>query len=161
MDVPYNKAAPLLAQAQSINDFFANVFQKIACDENVKSYIVSIFSKYKTSYYDLSKDSITIQFSIAKQNNNFEKFQTIGDWLFWMSSICPEYLQSASKDYYYSVGRNSYFNCYRIVRQFEIYEILADDFVPLSEQSAEILSELKQEDLFEDISFYHIFNRSK
>lgn len=109
------------------------------CDETVKSYIVSIFSKYKTVYYDLSKDSITIQYGLAKQNNNFEKFQSIADWLFFANALFPESLNAASKDYYYSIGQLSYFNCYRIIRQFTIYEVLADNFASLSEQSGKII----------------------
>jgi hypothetical protein len=121
-----------LAQGSNINNYFSDILKNIACDENVKSYIVSIFAKYKTSRYDLSKDSITVQYSAAKSNNNFEKFQTVADYLFFANSIFPESLNNASKDYYYSIGQLSYFNCYRIIHEWQIYERLADRFVPLS-----------------------------
>lgn len=139
MNMLYNKATPLLMQDHNINNYFTGLLKNITCDENVKGYIVSIFSKYKTSYYDLSKDSITIQFSIAKSNNSFEKFQTIADWLFFANAIFPESLKNAPKNYYYSIGKLSYFYCYRIVKQFTIYEMLADNFVPLSEQSGKVI----------------------
>jgi len=131
VNLHFNNELPL-AQGTSINNYFADVLKNIACDEKVKSYIISIFSKYKTSHYDLSKDSITIQYSSAKSNNNFEKFQTVGDWLFFANSIFPESLNGASKDYYYSIGQLSYFNCYRIIHEWQIYESLADNFIPLS-----------------------------
>lgn len=139
MTIEYNNAVCPLMQEHNINNYFTKILNNISYDENVKSYIVSIFSKYKTSHYDLSKDSITIQYSIARSNNNFEKFQTIGDWLFFTNAIFPETLNDASKDYYYSIGRLSYFNCYRIIKQFKIYELLADDFVILSKQSGKII----------------------
>ena len=123
----------------SINKYFIEKLDTLDCDENVKSYIVSIFSKYKTTYYDLSKESITIQYSLAKLNNNFENFQTIGDWIFFCNTLFPETLKNASKDYYYSIGRLSYFNCYRIIKQFKIYELLADNFIILSLKSRKII----------------------
>jgi hypothetical protein len=130
----------------SINDFFTDRLKELKCDENVKSYIISIFSKYKSSNYDLSKESITAQYCDAKLNNNFEKFQNIADWLFMASSIFPESLKGASKDYYYNIGRFSYFNCYRIVRQWQIYELLADNFIHLSNDSGKIIRNQTYED---------------
>jgi hypothetical protein len=127
----YNYELPL-AQGANINNYFSDILKNIACDEKVKNYIIGIFSKYKTSHYDLSKDSITIQYSSAKSNNNFEKFQNVADWLFFTNSLFPESLRGASKDYYYSIGRLSYFNCYRIIHEWQLYEQLADQFVPLS-----------------------------
>ena len=131
-----------LTQATTINNYFVEILKNIKCDENVKSYIVSIFSKYKTAHYDLSKDSITLQYSEAKHNNNFEKFQTIADYLFFTNSMFPQSLTNASKDYYYSIGQLSYFSCYRIIRDWKIYERLADDFVPLSEQTGKIILDI-------------------
>lgn len=128
-----------MEHCDSLNNYFAKNLNKLNCDEYVKSYIVSIFSKYKNSYYDLSKDSVTIQYSLAKNNNSFEKFQTIGDYLFYCNALFPETLKNASKDYYYSMGRLSYFNCYRIVRQFKLYELLADNFITLSITSGKII----------------------
>ena len=123
----------------SINYYFSEKLSGLVCDEITKSYIVSIFSKYKTAHYDLSKDSITLQYSLAKSNNDFEKFQTVGDWIFFINAIFPDALKNASKDYYYSIGQLSYFNCYRMVRQFKIYELLADNFIILSKKSGEII----------------------
>jgi len=139
-----------VAQGTSINNYFADILKNIVCDENVKSYIVSIFSKYKTSHYDLSKDSITIQFSSAKSNNNFEKFRTVADYLFFANSVFPESLNNASKDYYYSIGRLSYFNCYRIIHDWKLFEQLADQFIPLSTECRSIILEPKHDQL----SFY-------
>ena len=123
----------------SLNYYFTKKLSGLSCDEITKSYIISIFSKYKTAHYDLSKDSITLQYSLAKSNNDFEKFQTIADWLFFANAIFPDVLKNASKDYYYSIGQLSYFSCYRIVRQFKIYEFLADNFIVLSRKSGEII----------------------
>ena len=124
---------------RTVNDYFTDKLNDLNCDENVKSYIISIFSKYKSAHYDLSKDSITTQFYEAKLKNDFEKFQTVADYLFFMNSLFPEALNAASKDYYYNIGRLGYFNCYRIVRQFKIYEQLADDFIVLSNKSRYII----------------------
>jgi hypothetical protein len=124
---------------QNINNFFTDKLKNLDCDDNVKSYIISIFSKYKSSNYDLSKESIALKYYEAKISNDFEKFQTVADWIFMVSSMYPESLKYASKDFYYSIGKLSYFGCYRIVRQWHLFEMLADDFIPLSIKSGKII----------------------
>jgi len=139
MNIIHNNATLPIAQAGDINYYFADKLKNIVCDEMTKNYIIGIFSKYKTSYYDLSKNSITIQYGEALLGNNFEKFQTIADWLFFANAIFPESLKNASKNYYYSIAQLSYFNCYRIIKQFVIYEVLADNFIPLSTKCGDII----------------------
>lgn len=123
----------------SINNYFSQQLAELNCDEDVKNYIIGIFSKYKSSEYDLSKDSITLKYSEAKLSNNFEKFQTIADWLFYANALFPEVLKNASREYYCSLGQLSYFSCYKIIRQWKIYELLSDDFIVLSTTSGKII----------------------
>ena len=71
--------------------FFANELEKLHCHDNTKAYIITIFDKYKSSTFDLSKQSITLHFSEAKTKQDFLMFQTIGDWIFWCNSIHPKH----------------------------------------------------------------------
>jgi hypothetical protein len=113
--------------------FFIKKLEKLSCQEDTKSYIISVLTKYKNSKFDFSKDSITIQYSIAKSKNDFERFQSIGDWLFFISSIFPENLQNASEGYFHTIAQSSYYSCYRIInRQWILYEQMADLFPTLT-----------------------------
>jgi hypothetical protein len=120
----------------NLNSFFHKQLKELRCDENTKAYIVSVLEKFKTSASDYSKDSITILYSEAKFRQDFYTFQNIGDWLFMCNSLFPEHLNNASLEYYQSIGRLSYYSCYRLINyKWKVYETLADLFVPLSEDT--------------------------
>lgn len=122
----------------SLTSFFQKELSSLSAPEPVKAYIVSIFSKYKSSESDLSTESITLLFSKAKFDQDFEKFQNIGDYIFFLNSVFPEGLNSASKDYYYQLAQISYWNCYKKIR-WHLYEELSDRFVELSDNTRKII----------------------
>jgi hypothetical protein len=124
---------------KSLNDYFQIELQKLECEDELKVYIISIFSKYKTSENDLSKQSLTIEYASAKFKRDFAKFQDIGDWIFYTNTLYPESLNNASRNYYYSVGQMSYYSCYTMVRDWKLYEQMADRFIDLSETSRKII----------------------
>jgi hypothetical protein len=124
----------------SVNDYFKEELKHLNCSEETRAYIISIFSKYRFNNNDLSKQSITVEYSIAKLENNFNRLQNLGDWLFYTNTLYPESLRHASKDYYHSVGQMSYYSCYKIVRDWRLYEQLADRFIELSNSSRTILN---------------------
>lgn len=127
---------------QSIDDFFYQKLKNLDCEDVLKAYITSIFCKYKTAKDDLSKQSITIEYSVAKFNRDFYKFQNIGDWLFFTNTIYPESLDNASIEYYHSVAQMSYYSCYIMVKDWKLYEQLADRFIDLSDSTREIILEI-------------------
>lgn len=116
-----------------LNNFFSKELERLDCDDTTKAYIVSIFTKYKHSEFDYSKESITLLFADAKKTHNFALHQTLGDWLFYSFALYPEHLNNASPEYYRSVGQLSYYSCYRLMnRQWKLFENLADGFDDLS-----------------------------
>lgn len=118
---------------QSLNSYFAKELEKLDCQEEVKAYLVSTLSKYRSSYYDLSDKSLTVEYSLAKFNNDFEKFQNIGDWIFICNTLFKKHLRFASEEYYISLGRLSYFNAYKVIK-WKCFEELADKFIIISEE---------------------------
>lgn len=129
-----------MEQVKSLTDYFSDELRELRCQEEIRAYIVSIFSQYQFTEKDLSGRSLTIEYSIAKGENDFARYQNIGDYVFFANSLYPESLNGASKDYYHSVGRMSYYACYRLMnRQWKIYEQLADCFVELSEETRHII----------------------
>ena len=131
---------------KNITDFFNELLSDLECQQDTRAYIVSIYGKYKTSEFDLSKDSITLLFSQARNKQDFLTYQTLGDWLFFTSTIAPQHLQFASKDYYNTIARLSYYSCYNLInRQWKLFEELADNFLLLEEKVKIRLSQLNHQ----------------
>lgn len=120
---------------KNINSFFDELLIDLRCQRDTKAYIVSIYGKYKTAEFDLSKDSVTLLFAQARNKQDFLTYQNLGDWIFFANTIAPNHLQNASKDYYDTVARLSYYSCYKLInRQWKLFEELADNFVILEEE---------------------------
>lgn len=119
----------------NISSFFNELLSDLNCQNDTKAYIVSIYGKYRTAEFDLSKDSVTLLFAQARSNQDFLTYQNLGDWIFFANTLAPQHLQAASKDYYDTVARLSYYSCYKLIdRQWKLFEELADDFVRLEAQ---------------------------
>jgi len=119
----------------NITRFFEGLLEDLECQRDTKAYIVSIYGKYKSSEFDLSKDSVTLLFAQARSKQDFLTFQNLGDWIFFANTMAPNHLQWASKDYYDTVARLSYYSCYRLInRQWKLFEELADSFLALEGQ---------------------------
>ncbi len=120
---------------KNISSFFDELLADLKCQQDTKAYIVSIYGKFKTADFDLSQDSVTLLFSQARNKQDFLTYQNLGDWIFFANTIAPQHLHNASKDYYDTIARLSYYSCYKIVNhQWKLFEELADDFLSLEEQ---------------------------
>lgn len=124
----------------NLNGFLSKELAPLQCDNDTKAYIVSVLDKFKSSTFDYSKDSITILYTEAKFKQDFLTFQNIGDWLFFCNTLFPEHLNKASIDYYCTIGRLSYYSCYKLInKQWKLYEQMADLFPVLSVQTRYII----------------------
>lgn len=120
----------------SVNNYFSEQLKPLNCKETTKAYIVSIFSKYKYSQFDLSNKSLTLAFYEAKIKNDFGAYQNVGDFIFFCEVIFPEHLKNASKEYYYSLAQISYYKCYLLInKKIDIYENIADEFSKLTKNT--------------------------
>lgn len=119
----------------NINSFFEELLADINCQPTTRIYIASIYGKYNTSEFDLSKDSVTLLFAQARSKQDFLSYQNLGDWIFFSNTIAPAHLKFASKDYYDTIARLSYFSCYKLInRQWKLFEELSDNFLLLENQ---------------------------
>lgn len=126
---------------KNITNFFDELLTDLECHHDTKAYIVSIFGKYRSAQFDLSKDSITLQFAQARSNQDFLTYQNLGDWIFFSNTLAPDHLRFASKDYYDTVARLSYYSCYRLInREWKLFEELSDNFLVLESQVKNRLS---------------------
>jgi len=121
---------------RNVHDFFEELLNDLNCQQDTKAYIVGIYGKYKSTNGDLSKDSISSLFSQARDKQDFLSYQNLGDWIFFSNTLAPQHLRFASKDYYDTIARVSYYTCYRLInRQWKVFEELSDNFLLLEEQA--------------------------
>jgi hypothetical protein len=126
----------------SIASFFEEGLKELNCSDDTRAYVVGVFAGFRTSEGDLSNHSITLLFAEAREKHSVLAYQRLADWVFWASVMAREHLNSASFDYYQSVGQLSYYSCYQLMqRQWKLYERMADEFPYLSETSRQLLSE--------------------
>ena len=125
----------MIISHRNISSFFDELLVDLKCQKDTKAYIVSIYGKYKSTEFDLSKDSVTLLFAQARNKQDFLTYQNLGDWIFFANTMAPNHLRHASKDYYDTIARLSYYSCYKLINgQWRLFEELADDFLVLEEQ---------------------------
>lgn len=133
----------MYSEHKTVPDFFNELLDDLKCQRDTKSYIVGIYGKYRVANFDLSKDSITLLFAQARRNQDFLTYQNLGDWIFFANTIAPTHLKHASKDYYDTVARCSYYSCYKLInREWKLFEELSDNFTSLEDQVKKKLSVL-------------------
>lgn len=126
---------------QTVDMFFQEILNDIECQQDTKAYIVSIFGKYKSASFDLSKDSVTLQFAQARQKQNFFTYQNLADWIFFINTIAPQHLNFASKEYYDTIAQLSYNSCYKLInKKWKLFEELSDNLPNLEKQVKNKLS---------------------
>lgn len=129
---------------KNITNFFDELLVDIGCQRDTRAYIVSIYGKYKTAQFDLSKDSVTLMLAQGRNKQDFLTYQNLGDWIFFANTMAPNHLRGASKDYYDTVARLSYYSCYKLInREWKLFEELADNFLVIEGQVKEKLGSLK------------------
>lgn len=118
----------MIIKYDNLDDFFIQKVKSLPqTRDDTRAYIASTFAKYKNSTSDLSKKSLTIEFSQAKSNWSFSQFQDIADWILWAESVFPTALNGASKEYYHTLAQLSYYKMYIITkRTWKNFEEIAD-----------------------------------
>jgi hypothetical protein len=120
-----------LTMINNLEMFFAERTKNLLkhYQETTRAYIVNVLKSAKKESKDYSKDSLTIIYSKAKSEQNFELFQNIADWILFTKSLYPISLNGASEEYYNALAQDSYYRCYRLLnRQWLLFEELADKF---------------------------------
>ena len=121
--------------SNNITNFFEDLLTDLECQRDTKAYIVSIYGKFRSADFDLSKDSVTLLFAQARNKHDFLSYQKIGDWLFFSNTMAPAHLHDASIDYYQTIARLSYYSCYNLInKQWRLFEELSDNLPRLESQ---------------------------
>lgn len=112
---------------QRLDSWFEDRLRTMKCGDDTRAYVIGVLSKYKKSIDDMSEESIVLQYMEAQRCGAFERFQRIGDWVLFSTTIHPESIAS-NRDVALTFGRLSYHRCHRLVQgTWPVYEELADD----------------------------------
>lgn len=108
-------------------DWFDRRLRHVRCGRDTRAYLTSLMTERLTATGDMSDESVVLAYHDARNQGRFEDFQRIGDWVVWTGIIVPAY-HDEHGEVYESIGRLSYYACYRILqRQWTLYEELADE----------------------------------
>lgn len=108
-----------------LDGWFADQLAFLRCSDTARAYVTRVLATFRVED-DMSRESIVIAFSKARRDGGFVEYQRIGDWTLWASAMAPESIRS-ERDVIETLGRLSYLACYRFVREWPVYEELADE----------------------------------
>lgn len=114
-----------LIRQVNLRSYFEEQLVSLPITSESRAYVVSLLTDYKSSEKDLSRESLVLFYSRARETGSFEKFQQLGDWALWTMALAPESLSemSLAED----LGRLSYYRCWSILKgSWRLYEELAD-----------------------------------
>lgn len=138
---------------ETLDSLFDKKMSKLQkCKEATRAYIVSVLKKYTKQSSVLDDGLIGMEYLKAVNMFEFAKFQEIGDWVFFVQSNYPNYFEKSTSDYYISIGRGSYYRCYKILnKKWPLFEELADNFSDYSRSIYVVSVEIQKSKTIIDI----------
>lgn len=130
----------MLVIYHDLDAVFSSVLEGLDCRNDTRAYIIGIYSQHNNPTIDLSHHNLTLTFLQARHNYNFYDHQKIGDWIFFVNSMFPQFFDD-NAEYYRNMARLSYYSCYKLInKKWPLYEELADRFITLEEEAKEKLA---------------------
>jgi len=123
----------------NLDHYLQDRLNQLPCQDLTKAYIIGIYLRYaKSAAHDLSTESLTITYSLAREKRDFLRFQNLADYIFFKESYLPD--STYSKNYYDLLAKSSYAYCFKILNhKLDVYSELADNFETLVDKSAALL----------------------
>ncbi len=111
------------------DEFFYQVTSEIKAEtKEVQPYIHGVLTQYVQHQKGFPNDSVTLLFIQAQDDMSFHRFQSLGDWIFFLSSIFPTAAQK-HQTVYSMVGKTCYSRCHNLLnKKWMVFEELADNF---------------------------------
>ena len=111
--------------------YFSNRFDTLPASNIARAYLTGLFSQQAFRPIDFSDESVVLQYADIRQRHDLERLQRLADWIMWVASYSPESIAD-HLEVTESIGRASYYRCYRLVPGWRVYEELADNLPLLS-----------------------------
>lgn len=110
-----------------LDDWFASGLSDLSCRPDTRAYITGVLARFRSDQVMVRGESVVLEFHLAKQRGDFVSFQRIGDWVLWVGSIHPSYIDE-NRNVVETIGRLSYHTCHRMMnKKWVLFEELADD----------------------------------
>jgi len=112
----------------SLRDLFAARVADLNATRTARAYIEGVFNSQVPSEraVDLSRESVVLAYARVRERFDFEQAQRLADWILWNLSWFPESV-SGHREVVESLGRLSYYRCYRIIPSWIVFDELADE----------------------------------
>jgi len=108
-----------------VHSYFAECFQTLPASPVARAYLTGLFTQQAVNPIDYSKASLVLTYAQVRSVRDLETLQAVGDWVLWVDTMLPAH-QATYREAAQSIGRASYYRCYRLVREWRVYEELAD-----------------------------------
>lgn len=128
---------------QSLNTWFEEELRSLKCQDATRSYIVALLSQYRNQTGTL--ESFTLAFKDARDTGKFDKFQALGDWLFWLQAMSPDSIDNTQRGYVSSLAQLSYATCNRLLNnKWPLFSEMATRYFELAADVNAILKKKSQ-----------------
>jgi len=110
----------------SLDRWFSDRLQGLKCSPEALAYVSGVLAGYRRGDRNMGAESIVLAYRDAAQAGDFAGFQRLGDWVLFVDIVCPRHIDP-SRELIESLGRRSYYTCYRMMMgRWRLYEELAD-----------------------------------
>jgi hypothetical protein len=110
-----------------LDRWFAERLRGLQYSPEALAYVAGILSTKKWDLADMSNESVVLAYQGAQLSGDFSAFQRIGDWVLFVDAVHPQHFNGV-RDTVETLGRLSYYRCYRLMGgQWRVYEELADE----------------------------------
>jgi hypothetical protein len=110
---------------QDLPSLFDGIASDLPATRTARSYVTGLFLNQarSTRAVDFSRRSLVLSYISQR---DFAQSQDLADWVLWALSWVPTSVRD-HRELAESLGRLSYYRCYRLVPSWRVYEELADN----------------------------------
>lgn len=105
--------------------FFESRFARLPTTPVARAYVVGLFTQQVSQAVDFADESLTLTYTQVRHERDLHTLQALGDWVLWADATLPGVF-NGYRELAQSIGRASYYRCYRLVNSWRVYEELAD-----------------------------------
>lgn len=133
-----NTHSSLVLTATTPADVFRSKLAALHATRTARAYIEGVFTQQLATAsrrcIDFSQESIVLKYSeVRTKRYDFEQSQQLADWVLWALSFFPASVQD-HREVVETLGRLSYYHCYRIVPSWTVFDELADELPSITRQ---------------------------
>jgi len=132
----------MLTRVERLDEWLVEQIRSVEHRDEVVAYVADVLSH--PSRCDMSKESVVIAFSKARETMRFETFQRIGDWTLWSLSNMTS-LDVSIETVHESFGSMSYAICDSMLKgQWKLYKTLSIELPELTKKISTVIHKVQR-----------------